>query len=161
MECEGLASDHNWNMSELSPFYGTYYGQAALPISADTLTYLTGEALEGVTVFDHSSQKTVGIYDENDFSNVDPYDVFLGGALPLLTISNPNQQNGKQLVLFRDSFGSSIAPLLVSEYSEVVVVDIRYISPKFIGNMVEFQNDCDVLFLYSTSVLNTYGIFAG
>lgn len=161
MECEGLASDHNWNTSELSPFYGTYYGQAALPISADTLTYLTGEALEGVTVFDHSSQKTVGIYDENDFSNVDPYDVFLGGALPLLTISNPNQQNGKQLVLFRDSFGSSIAPLLVSEYSEVVVVDIRYISPKFIGNMVEFQNDCDVLFLYSTSVLNTYGIFAG
>ena len=103
----------------------------------------------------------MGIYDENDFSNVDPYDVFLGGALPLLTISNPNQQNGKQLVLFRDSFGSSIAPLLVSEYSEVVVVDIRYISPKFIGNMVEFQNDCDVLFLYSTSVLNTYGIFAG
>lgn len=160
MGCDKRASDYQWSASALSPFYGTYYGQSALPISADTLTYLTGEALEGVTVYDYGAKKTVEIYDENNFTNIDPYDVFLGGAVPLLTIKNPNQQNGKQLVLFRDSFGSSIAPLLVSEYSEIVVVDIRYISPRFLGNMVKFQENCDVLFLYSTSVLNTFGAFA-
>lgn len=60
---------------------------------------------------------------------------------------------GKELLLFRDSFGSSIAPLLLENYSKITLIDLRYISQEVLENYIEF-NEQDVLFLYSTLVLN-------
>ena len=59
----------------------------------------------------------------------------------------------KELILFRDSFGSSIAPLLVEGYSKITIVDIRYVQSEYLGNFIKFE-DQDVLFLYSTMLLN-------
>jgi len=56
-------------------------------------------------------------------------------------------------VLFRDSFGSSIAPLFLENYSKITLVDLRYISKDVLENYIEFDKQ-DVLFLYSTLVLN-------
>ena len=82
--------------------------------------------------------------------------MFLSGASPLIVIENPNAETEKELVVFRDSFGSSMAPLLVSDYRKVTLVDTRYIAPRLIGNFVSFDG-ADVLFLYSTLVLNQSG----
>lgn len=60
---------------------------------------------------------------------------------------------GKELLLFRDSFGSSIAPLLLENYSKITLIDLRYLSKDILENYIEFENQ-DVLFLYSTLVLN-------
>lgn len=159
MGAEKKASDYQYGEVKLSGFGGTYYGQAALPVKKDTLTYLTNALLSDVTVTDLEKNETLRLYNEDYFTNVDPYDVFLGGAKALLTISNPNANNKKQLVVFRDSFASALVPLLVSEYEEIIVVDIRYVSPAALPKLVAFRRDCDVLFLYSTSVLNSYGVF--
>ena len=66
---------------------------------------------------------------------------------------NPNAESEDRLILFRDSFGSSIAPYFLESYREVTLVDIRYLSPERLGKLLDFT-DCDVLFLYSTLVLN-------
>ena len=79
--------------------------------------------------------------------------MFFSGSLSLITINNPKALNDKNLVVFRDSFGSSIAPLLAMGYSKVTVVDIRYIQSSVLDRFVDFENS-DVLFLYSTLVLN-------
>ena len=79
--------------------------------------------------------------------------MFLGGPKSVITIENPNANSQKELILFRDSFGSSIAPLLLEGYSKITLVDIRYISPNLLNQFVQFEAQ-DVLFLYSTSVLN-------
>lgn len=70
-----------------------------------------------------------------------------------MKITNPANPEGKRLVVFRDSFGSSIAPLLAQGYSEVVLLDLCYVNSAFVGQLVDFQN-ADVLFLYSTLLLN-------
>ena len=44
-------------------------------------------------------------------------------------------------------------PLLIADYKTVTVVDIRYVASSFLPQLVEFHGQ-DVLFLYSTSVLN-------
>jgi len=75
-----------------------------------------------------------------------------------LEITNPNVNNGKELVIFRDSFGSSLTPLLLDGYSKVTLVDIRYIASDLIGDYITFD-DQDVLFVYSTSVLNSSAMF--
>lgn len=155
----GAASDRDFERHELYPFYGTYYGQAALGGRGEVLAYLSDSVTDAAEVFNFETGETGGVYDEEYFGNIDPYDVFLEGAAALLRIDNPLQTNGRQLVLFRDSFGSSIAPLLLGEYSQVIVVDIRYVSPSLLGRLAEFDDDCDVLFLYSASVLNSAGAF--
>ena len=84
----------------------------------------------------------------------DLYEVFLSGAQPLLTVENPAGEAGRELVLFRDSFGSSLAPLLLQGYSKVTLVDIRYMHPDQVGDYVNFHSQ-DVLFAYSTLILNS------
>ena len=83
----------------------------------------------------------------------DPYEIYLSGPVSLMKIENPNAQTGKELVVFRDSFGSSLIPLLAEGYQTITLVDIRYIQSEFLSNFVDFTNK-DVLFLYSTVVLN-------
>lgn len=134
-------------------FYGVYYGQAALPIAPDKLRYLTNDTIEQMQVFDFQNNKEIPVYDGEKIQENDPYELFVGGPISLATIENPVCENGKQLIIFRDSFGSSIAPLLAQGYSKTILIDIRYIQPAMLRNYVDFQ-DADVLFLYSTPVLN-------
>ena len=93
------------------------------------------------------------MYSSAYLANTEEYDFFLGGAQTIVTVENPSANNDKELVVFRDSFGSSIAPLLSCGYKKVTLVDIRYIVPDLLANFVDFS-DSDVLFLYSANILN-------
>ncbi|SCZ81131.1 DHHW family protein [Acidaminobacter hydrogenoformans] len=142
-----------FTINKFSPFYGVYYGQAALPIVPETLYYLTTDIIDNSKVYNYETSKYTGVYDINKLDSSDPYEMFLSGAVPLLTIENPKAQTNKELVIFRDSFGSSIAPHFVEAYSKVTLIDIRYITSDYLGSFITFD-DQDVLFLYSTLVLN-------
>ena len=134
-------------------FLGVYAGQSGLPVRAESITILRNDILDGCTVYNHETGRTNGLYDLEALGNRDPYDVYLSGAVPLLDIENPNATTDKELVVFRDSFGSSIIPLLCEAYRHVTVVDIRYIQSIALPNFVDFHGQ-DVLLLYSTGVLN-------
>ena len=134
-------------------FYGVYYGQSALPLEAEEIKYLTNDVLKNCNVFDYQNNKEISVYDMEKAEGKDPYEMFLGGPLSLVTIENEKAKTDKELIIFRDSFGSSIAPLLVEGYKKITLVDIRYMHPNLLENYIEF-NSQDVLFLYSTSVLN-------
>ena len=134
-------------------FYGVYYGQSALPLEAEEIKYLTNDVLKNCKVFDYQNNKEISVYDMEKAEGKDPYEMFLGGPLSLVTIEKEKAKTDKELIIFRDSFGSSIAPLLVEGYKKITLVDIRYIHPNLLENYIEF-NSQDVLFLYSTSVLN-------
>lgn len=131
-----------------SPFYGVYAGQSALHCAPDTITYLTNETIKNYKV-----EGAKAVYDLSKAEGKDPYELFLSGNQPIVKVTNPAKSGGKRLILFRDSFGSSIAPLLAEGYAEVVLVDLRYIGSAMLGQYVDFQN-ADVLFLYSTVLLN-------
>lgn len=135
------------------PFYGVYYGQAALPMEPDTLYMLRNETLDACRVYNFETGKYGSIYDTDKLTGDDLYEVFLSGSVSLLTIENPSAQTDRELIIFRDSFGSSIAPLLVQGYKSVTLVDIRYLSASMLGRFIDFHGQ-DVLFLYSTLVLN-------
>lgn len=135
------------------PFYGVYYGQAALPMEPEPLYYLESDLLKNCTVYDFESGKTGAVYDLTKAEGKDLYEVFLSGPRSLLTIENPKAATQRELIVFRDSFGSAMVPLLVQDYAKVTLVDIRYVQLDVLDRFLEFQ-DQDVLFLYSTLVLN-------
>lgn len=123
-------------------------------MEAETLYILESQLLSQCTVYNHETDKTTAVYDMDKLTSRDLYDVYLSGAQSLLTIQNPNAATDKELVVFRDSFGSSLVPLLVQDYKTVTVVDIRYINSQMLGQFVDFAGK-DVLMLYSTLVLNS------
>ena len=55
--------------------------------------------------------------------------------------------------MFRDSFGSSLAPLLISGYKKITLIDTRYVNPRILNNYIDFI-DKDILFIYSTLLIN-------
>lgn len=135
------------------PFWGVYYGQAALPMESETIWVMESETLAECTVYNYETGKTTSIYDMDKLDSRDLYDVYLSGASALLTIENPNASSDRELIVFRDSFGSSLVPLLAADYAAVTMVDIRYISSDILGQFIDFHGQ-DVLFAYSTLVLN-------
>lgn len=146
----------NYSAHELYPFEGVYLGQSALPIAPDKLTYLTSPDIDASTVWSvEKPDTTLSLYTLDKFTaSLDGYDVYLDGAAALLRITNKNAATTRSLILFRDSFGSSIAPLLASVYSEITLIDLRYISSELISDYVDF-NGADILFLYSASLWNS------
>lgn len=134
-------------------FNGVYSGQYALGTESEEIRYLTNENIEGCKVFDYENNKSISVYDMEKASGKDPYEMFLSGPLSLVTIENNNAKSDRELVIFRDSYGSALAPLMAEGYSKITLVDIRYMHPDMVGKFVDFKN-ADVLFIYSTSVLN-------
>lgn len=148
--------DSKFDVNELDvDFYGVYAGRAPKPLDAETIYYLTNGNMENITVFDHESGKEISIYDmEKAYGSPDAYDMFLSGEKSKYTITNPNAKTDKELVVFRDSYGRSLLPLMVEDYAKITVIDFRYANPQMLLVGVNFDENTDVLFLYSTIVLN-------
>lgn len=135
------------------PFYGVYFGQAALPMDLDTMYLMESELIGQCRVYNYTQSCYTQVYDPAKLESKDMYDIYLSGPQSLLRIENPNATTDRELVIFRDSFGSSLAPLLLQDYAAITLVDLRYIQPQRLGNYLSFA-DQDVLFLHSTLVLN-------
>ena len=135
-------------------FYGVYYGQASLPAESERIVYLTNEYTENAKVYDWQNGKDSFVYDEGKGMGKDPYEIYLSGPLSLMTIENEKSESGKELIVFRDSFMSSLAPLLICGYDKITLVDIRYIKADVANKFTGFKEGSDVLFMYSTLVLN-------
>ena len=151
----GVMLTDKYTEKSLYPFYGVYYGQSALPLKPDNIVYLQSETLSSckVNIISATGKRETIVYETDKFGSKDSYDLFLSGAANIVEIENPKITSGKELIIFRDSFGSSLAPLLVEAYDKVTLIDTRYISMHSLKKYVQFNNQ-DVLFLYNTALVN-------
>lgn len=150
----GVELNGGYDVKELEhKFHGVYSGQTAAALEGETLYYLTNDVLEQCVVHNYENDSVSEIYNMEKAAGKDPYDMFLSGPVSLLTIENQKAEGTRELIVFRDSFGSSLMPLLAEGYSKITLVDIRYMQSGLLERFLEFENQ-DVLFLYSTSVLN-------
>ncbi len=146
-----IVSDIDYKKEKVGKFYGTYYGQIASKVKPDDMYILTNDTVKKSTTYNFELQKQGEVYDRKETN--DKYDIYLSGATPLISITNENAKENKELLLFRDSFGSSLAPLLIENYKTITLIDLRYISSEILDKFIEFENQ-DVLFLYSSLILN-------
>ena len=151
----------NYTPKTHAPFYGVFYGQAALHVRPDELVYLVSETTENAVV--RSLEKpgeTLKVYDETALGGMDAYNLFMTGPAAVVTVDNPSGPVGRGLVIFRDSYASSLAPLLLEGYSTITLIDLRYIRPdllknsELVGEYVDFAGK-DVLFMLSSTIFNS------
>lgn len=144
-------SNIDYKIIDKGDFYGSYYGQLAVDAKPDKLYILTNDTIENAITYNYETNEFSKVYKESKTS--DKYDIYLSGATPIISIENKNAKTEKELLIFRDSFSSSLAPLLLENYSKITLIDIRYISSKILDKYIEFNNQ-DVLFIYSSVILN-------
>ncbi len=149
-----LAPETGFERHELSPFYGVYYGQSALDLEPDVLTYLSSPAIDAASMTGPELAGETPVYTVERFTGMDGYDVFCAGAQSILAIESPLARTDCELIVFRDSYGSALAPLLLEGYRRVTLIDLRYAASSILEDYVDFYGQ-DVLFLYSTSLLNS------
>ena len=136
-------------------FSGVYAGQLALPTQKDNMRYLINPSLSALYLNMATMEMEAGpLYDLQKFSGLDPYDIFLSGIQPLVVLTDDKIDADRILYLFRDSFSSSLAPLLADAYAKIYLIDLRYFDSRTLNRVVDFQPDADVLFLYSSLILN-------
>ena len=169
----GFETSGQYTENTIEGFEGIYYNQSAIAgLSKDTLTYLTNDVISNLKVQDVSTNQFLDVYaldlfNEEFNAETDGYNVFLSGKAgrPMLRIINPKATNNKTLVVFRDSYGSSISPLIAEGYRTVYVVDLRSVNYELLddktmpnGSRNPYYldlSDKDVLFLYSALVLES------
>ncbi len=149
-----LSPEGGFRQTGLSPFYGVYCGQAAIDVEPDVLSLLRSPAIDAAVMTGPELEGELPVYVLDRFEGMDGYDVFCAGPQPVLTIDSPLAKTERELILFRDSFGSSLAPLFLEGYRRVTLVDLRYAASSLLERFVDFHGQ-DVLFLYSTSLLNS------
>lgn len=148
------ASLDKFTVEEFSgKFYGTTYAKAGIsPSGADTIEFyrFDGDTDYTMTINpgypDEYTQQ--GFYNYQ-YQNVDDkYSAFLGhsnmtdnggnNAVTIITKNNSDTHREK-LILIKDSFGHSLAPLLAYDY-DLIILDMRYYN----GDMSEFFSDDSV-----------------
>lgn len=137
----------------IDDFRGVYFKQLQYGVESEELIYLTNDIIEEASVFNYELNKEEAVYNMSKIGSVEEYDVFLSGPASLQLITNEFATSDDELIIFRDSFGSSITPLLIEKYKKITLVDTRYISSQILDEFIEFK-DQKVLFMYSTMLYN-------
>jgi hypothetical protein len=154
-----------YELSNAGGFEGIYPGQIALPMQPDTMRYLTGEATDRLVaryLNPATGEFITGpLYDLQAFAERDPYDLFCRGAQPLVVIENPDRSQERELYVFRDSYGSSLGPLLAQGYARVTLIDLRYIDARVLDRYLTIAPGSDALFCYSTQILSSPAVLLG
>lgn len=136
-------------------FYGTIYSKTLdSSIKPDTIS--ATKRLPSLQVkFD--GKEVSGIYFEEKLSEKDKYAYFFGGNPGMVEIKT-DVQNGKRLLILKDSFANCMVPYLLGEYEEIVMLDLRYYNDK-VSQVMEQSQITEVLFLYEmTNLLTDTGI---
>ena len=140
-------------INTVATFKGSYAGRLSVTKDIDTIKTISNPSTLNSSVYNYETKKYTDIYDYTKINSLDKYDIYLSGAVPLIDIINNNSSSDKELIVFRDSYGSSLIPLLIEGYKKITVIDIRYISSKILNRYIDF-NDQDVLFMYSILTIN-------
>lgn len=134
-------------------FFGTLSSSAGIYEVPDSLEAVIPVGTDGkYVVRNYQTQtKSSSVLDVDSVYEKNQYEVFFGGNYSRIKISTCNA-NGKNILIFKDSYANCFIPMLIPHYENIVIVDPRY----FTGNICDVLDDMDftdLMFLYN---LNTF-----
>ena len=154
---EKKLSGHEFILTtENKGFYGTAYSKSGLWLTKpDTLEiYEEPDGDYTVTITEGADEATYGsLYFPSHLIEKDQYPVFLDGNHALVKIQNNRCQNGRKLLILKDSFAHCFATFLAAEYETIYMIDLRYHrSP--VGELLQSEGIRDMLVLYGAENLS-------
>lgn len=131
-------------------FLGTIQSKVNYDIGSDTIyKYVPKFDVEYELILNEiATTKTDSLYDERKLNSKEKYAVFLGGNNGATRIINKSAKNDDKILIIKDSYSHCLAPFLINNYSEVVLLDLRY----FFGGVETFlqgEEFDDILIMYN------------
>ena len=138
-------------------FKGTLYSKTlyekSTPDTIDLYHLSTGEPQVTVTV--NSGQKSSehqSIFFRNYLDKKDKYNTFLGQNEPCVSVKT-DVTNQKKLLIIKDSYAHSMVQFYMYHYSEITLVDLRYVNK--LSNYVSVDDYDQIMFVYNFASVNT------
>lgn len=131
-------------------FLGSFDSKAqVLNQEKDKITvYKNSNNTEGITAH-YDKQTTDSIFNEEFLSKKDKYSYFLNGNNARVVIKT-KQENGKRLLVVKDSYAHIMAQFFCQNYEEIHFIDTRYFSSS-IEEYAEKNQITETLFLYNVA----------
>ena len=162
---------NNFKAGQMKGFLGTMYKAVlkypqseGMKKDPDTIEYFvppyTAELMEYADP-DMKNGYPKTLIDLDAEKSATKYNVFLGGDSAILKIVT-NANNGKKIVVVRDSYGNAFLPYLAANYEEIIAIDPRYFNIEGYADLklaefVEKSGADEVLFLnYSMFISGGY-----
>ncbi|GAA0604939.1 DHHW family protein [Virgibacillus siamensis] len=89
-------------------------------------------------------------YLKSDKTFAPRYKAYLGGSLPKVTITNPNQQDRRKLLILKDSYAHPMIQFLARHFKEIHMLDQRH-NDINVYKYVKKHNIDDVLFIHNVN----------
>lgn len=94
------------------------------------------------------------IFEYSYLDKKDKYSMFLDNNHPLITITNNNCNNKKEILLVKDSYGNSFSQFLINDFYKVHIIDLRYYKSSVSKYLNENNNIDKILLLYNVNTLD-------
>lgn len=129
-------------------FYGTGYAKVNQASQPDNIYIYEPETTLEV-IYNMGEKTTRSLFEPEYLKSKDQYRVFTGGNQAVLEISG-GVDNGKTLLLIKDSFANCMVPFLAEDFEKIIVIDLRQLN---IGcdDLMDMFIPTDVLVLYNTA----------
>lgn len=141
-------------------FLGSLYSNSpSFGQAADKIELFSNPLGEYQVFYADKNITTDSLYNEDNLKTKDKYTVYLDGNHSLIRIKSNhvneqyNENEGKLLVI-KDSYAHSLLPLLADNYSEIVVVDLRYYHQS-VSELARESKITDILFINNLEFLST------
>lgn len=127
-------------------FYGTSYSSSgAFWSNPDSIYRIIPDQEVEVTVTLDDGTVNDSVFFENRLNEKDQYTYYLDGNHGRIDIKT-NVDNGKKALIVKDSYAHILVPYLITEYSEIEMIDLRYYHSPVSTDLTE---DTDLYFIYS------------
>lgn len=134
-------------------FSGTLASSSGVEKTTDSLVAIVPDGIADTFIvhnYDTQAKKTT-FFEKDKLETKNQYEVFFGGNFSRIRIFTENV-NGRNLLLFKDSYANCFIPMLIPHYENIIIIDPRYFSGNIEDVMADY-NYTDLLFLYN---LNTF-----
>lgn len=129
-------------------FYGTSYAKVNQASQPDGIYIYEPETTLEV-IYNMGEKTTRSLFETEYLESKDQYRVFTGGNQAVLEISG-GADNGRTLLLIKDSFANCMVPFLAGDFEKIVVIDLRQLNAGC-DVLMEMFTPTDVLVLYNTA----------
>lgn len=145
-------NEDNYNILKVTDnFYGSSYSRGGFRgISGDDIEVYIPKNNEDILVdYIEENKKSSSMYDTTFLNKKDKYGLFFGGNHSLVKIKTLSDSD-KRLIVFKDSYANSFVPFLIDDYSEILMVDLRYYMDD-VDKLMDEEQITDALILYNGS----------
>lgn len=133
-------------------FYGTLYSKTLDSTAKPDSVYAAMELPDATIIYEDGTVSDTP-YHQEKLEQKDQYTYFFGGNFGIITIRT-QAQNKEKLLVIKDSFANSFVPYLFDDYSEIIMLDLRYYGSS-VEDVITQNGITQILFLYETSNLLT------